>query len=201
MIVSQESRGDNRAMETPKHELRRAIDADEDREIALTPARFAASYQTHVLPLYRYFYQHTGNAADAEDLTATTISKALASLRSYAERGTLAAWLFGIARHTLHDYQRRRCTTVALAETDATLIDRLPLPEQQVMQQEQRDDLYTHIHALPANQREALTLRYFGTLPITEIALVLDRSEGAVKLLIHRALTTLRAQYRQEANQ
>ncbi len=201
MIVSQESRGDNRAMETPKHEIRRATDADEDREIALTPARFAASYRTHVLPLYRYFYQHTGNAADAEDLTATTISKALASLRSYAERGTLAAWLFGIARHTLHDYQRRRCTTVALAETDASVIDRLPLPEQQVMQKEQRDDLYTHIRALPAHQREALTLRYFGTLPIAEIALVLDRSEGAVKLLIHRALTTLRAQYRQEAQQ
>ncbi len=50
----------------------------------------------------------------------------------------------------------------------------------------------------PSSQREALTLRYFGALHIAEIATVLGRSEGAVKLLIHRALTTLRDQYRQE---
>jgi len=196
--VLRESRGDNRAMETPKREIRQTIRIDEDREIALTPGSFATSYTAHVLPLYRYFYQHTGNAADAEDLTATTISKALASLRSYAGRASVAAWLFGIARHTLHDFQRRRGNTVAFTDATMSLADQTPLPEQQVMAREQRDDLLAHIRALPANQREALTLRYFGALRIAEIAIVLDRSEGAVKLLIHRALTTLRDLYRQE---
>ena len=201
MIVSQESRGDNRAMETPKQEIQRAIRTDENGEIALTPGSFAASYTAHVLPLYRYFYQHIGNAADAEDLTATTIGKALASLHSYAGRASVAAWLFGIARHTLHDFQRHRGNTVALTDATKSLTDGTLLPEQQVMAREQQDDLHTHIRALPANQREALTLRYFGALPIAEIAVVLDRSEGAVKLLIHRALTTLRDQYRQEEKQ
>ena len=200
-MVSRESWGDNRVMETPKQEIRGAIRTDETQETALTPGGFAASYTAHVLPLYRYFYQHTGNATDAEDLTATTISKALANLRSYAGRASVAAWLFGIARHTLHDFQRQRGNTVALTDAAMSLADRTPLPEQQVMMREQQDDLHMHIRALPANQREALTLRYFGTLPIAEIAVVLDRSEGAVKLLIHRALTTLRDLYRQEENQ
>jgi RNA polymerase sigma-70 factor (ECF subfamily) len=201
MIVSQESRGDNHAMETPKQEIRRAVCTGENGEIALTPGRFAASYAAYVLPLYRYFSQHTGNAADAEDLTATTIGKALVSLPSYAGRASVAAWLFGIARHTLHDFQRHRGNAVALTDATFSLADGTPLPEQQVMAREQEDDLHAHIRALPANQREALTLRYFGALPIAEIAVVLDRSEGAVKLLIHRALTTLRDQYRQEENQ
>jgi DNA-directed RNA polymerase specialized sigma24 family protein len=48
----------------------------------LTASAFAASYRTSATPLYRYFYHHTGNAADAEDLTASTISSALASLDS-----------------------------------------------------------------------------------------------------------------------
>ncbi len=201
MVGLQGHRGINRAMETPKHESQRTIGTDELHAVGLTPTSFAASYHTHVAPLYRYFSQHTGNAADAEDLTAATISKALVSLPSYAGRGTLAAWLFGIARHTLHDFQRRRGTSVPLADADASLADATPLPEQSVVAQERWDDLHARIRRLPANQREALTLRYFGALPIAEIALVLDRSDGAVKLLIHRALTTLRAQYRQEDQQ
>ncbi len=185
-------------METPKHAPQRPMDAGEPPAEGLTPAAFAASYRTYAVPLYRYFYQHIGNAADAEDLTATTISKALAGLASYAGRAPLAAWLFGIARHTLHDFQRHRGTSVPLADADASLADATPLPEQSVVAQERWGDLHARIRRLPANQREALTLRYFGALPIAEIALVLDRSDGAVKLLIHRALTTLRAQYRQE---
>ncbi|MGI8855722.1 MAG: RNA polymerase sigma factor [Thermomicrobiales bacterium] len=188
-------------METLKHEPLRPLGTEEMHPPVLTPARFAASYHMYVTPLCRYFSQHTGNAADAEDLTAATISKALASLHSYAGRGTLAAWLFGIARHTLHDFQQRRGNTVTLDAMAASLADATPLPEQSVVAQERWDDLHAHIRALPANQREALTLRYFGGLPIAAIAVVLDRSEGAVKLLIHRALTTLRTQYRQEEQQ
>lgn len=111
-MAVRESRGDNRAMETPKHKIRQTTCTDDGQEMALMPESFAAFYQTYVLPLYRYFYQHTGNVADAEDLTATTIGKALASFRSYAGRAPIAAWLFGIARHTPRDFQRRRRNTI-----------------------------------------------------------------------------------------
>jgi len=164
----------------------------------MTASEFAACYGVYVAPLYRYFYHHTGNAADAEDLTANTVSKALVSLDAYTGRGTVGAWLFGIARHTLHDHQRHDCRTVTIEGVVGSLADAAPLPEQFVVRREQEDYLHTRIRALPASQCAALTLRYFGALHIAEIAIVLDRSEGAVKLLIHRALTTLRVQYRQE---
>ncbi len=167
----------------------------------LTAHDFAACYPTYLTPLYRYFSSHVGNIADAEDLTATVIAKAVRSIGGYAGSGTLGAWLFGIARHTLRDHQRQHRTVTTLADFAPFLADTRPLPEQQVMRQEQADHLYAHIAALPASQREALTLRYFAELPLTEIAQVMDRSEGAVKLLIHRALTTLRNQYRSEAPQ
>ncbi len=175
-----------------------ATNADGAPAYPVTAAAFAERYHTYVAPLYRYLFQQTGNAADAEDLTASTLSKALASLDTYAGRGTFMAWLFGIARHTLNDYLRHRCRTVDLAHVAASLPDGGPLPEQTAVRQEQADTLYLRIRDLPASQREALTLRYFGALHIAEIAAVMGRSEGAVKLLIHRALTALRAQYRQE---
>ncbi|MGI8857111.1 MAG: RNA polymerase sigma factor [Thermomicrobiales bacterium] len=169
-----------------------------DVSTPLTASAFAASYRIYVTPLYRYFYHHTSNAADAEDLTASTVSSALASLGSFAGRGTVGAWLFGIARHTLRDHQRRYRGTVAIADVAGSLADASPLPEQHIVWREQEDCLHARIRALSASQRDALTLRYFGALHIAEIAIVLGRSEGAVKLLIHRALTTLRGQYRQE---
>jgi RNA polymerase sigma-70 factor (ECF subfamily) len=48
------------------------------------------------------------------------------------------------------------------------------------------------IRQLPADQHEALALRVFGGLRTTDIAAVLGKSEGAVKMLVHRAVTTLR---------
>lgn len=167
----------------------------------MTPTAFAACYGTYATPLYRYFSQHTGSVADAEDLTATTISKALAHLDSYAGRGTVGAWLFGIARHTLRDFQRRYRRIDDIAAVAGSLADASPLPEQEIVRREREGNLHERIRALSASQREALTLRYFGGLHIAEIAIVLDRSEGAVKLLIHRALTTLRDQYRQEGEE
>lgn len=164
----------------------------------LTAHEFAMHYHTYVAPLYRYFYGRVGNVIEAEDLTASTLDKALRNIGSYAAHGTLGAWLFGIARHTLQDHWRRYRPTVALATLVPPLADTGPLPEQLVVRQERVVRLHAWIAALPESQREALTLRYFAEVPIVQIAHVLGRSEGAVKLLIHRALTTLRDRQRQE---
>src|SRR6266545_2600942 len=79
------------------------------------PLDFAALYQQCAPPVYRFFYQHVGNPQDAEELTATTFSKALASLSRYQEQGRGAAWIFSIARHTLQDERRRRRAHVDIA--------------------------------------------------------------------------------------
>ncbi len=167
--------------------------------IGLTPEEFVASYTPQMLPLYRYFYHQIGNGPDAEDLMATTASEALAHRRRFnPARGTFAAWLFGIARHTLRDFQRQSRPSMDVARLDPPPRDTAPSIESQIVQAEDAAALHAQIRRLPIYQREAVTLRYFGALHIAEIAIVLGRSEGAVKLLIHRALTTLRNRYQRE---
>src|SRR6476661_5814875 len=80
----------------------------DDEAMPLAPLDIAALYTQYGPSVYNFFYQHTGNAQDAEDLTATTFSKALTSRDRYHEQGRLPAWLFSIARHSLLDEQRRR---------------------------------------------------------------------------------------------
>jgi len=155
----------------------------------------AALYCSYVTPLYRYFYHVLNNVQDAEDLTASTINKALLSLEGYRGEGEIGAWLFSIARHTLRDFQRRQRPSLDVAVLTPPPIDPSPSPELQVLQAEQVALLHHLIRQLPDDQREAIRLRYFGALRTAAIAAVLHRSEGATRLLIHRGLTALRQQY------
>ena len=161
-------------------------------------AAFAALYRRYVTSVYRYLYQQTGSPEDAEDLTATTFGKALASLSRYREQGGFAAWLFSIARHTLRDHQRRRRPQLDLEVVASTIPDPSPQPEAQVLRAEEARTLHLLVRQLPADQQEALALRFFGGLRTAEVAVVLGRSEGAVKMLVHRAITALRTDYRRE---
>lgn len=159
---------------------------------------FLALYRQNVAPVYRYFYQQVGNPHDAEDLTATTFAKALASLSGYEEQGKFTAWLFGIARHTLGDFQRSRRQPVDLEVVAPTLVDAGPGPEEAALRAERAARLRRLLRRLPADQQEALILRFFGQLSTAEAATVLGRSEAAVKMLVHRAVAGLRDLYARE---
>lgn len=186
--------------------------AEEQRLIAAAcadPQAFAALYRTYVGPIYRYHYAHVRSVQDAEDLTAATFGAALASLGHYREQDRFAAWLFAIAHHALVDFQRRQSRLVALTDRSDTgteggepmldtLADTATSPEGVVIQADEATRLHQLLTTLPQDQREAVTLRYFGDLRPAEIGVVLGRGDGAVRTLLHRALTRLRRAYREE---
>jgi RNA polymerase sigma factor (sigma-70 family) len=173
------------------------------------PQAFAVLYHTYVGPIYRYHYAHVRTAQDAEDLTAATFGAALASLGHYREQDHFAAWLFAIARHALSDFQRRQRRLLALTDRRAAstdddeppldaLADAAPSPEGYAIQADEATRLHRLLATLPPDQREAVTLRYFGELRPAEIGVVLGRGDGAVRTLLHRALDRLRRAYREE---
>jgi RNA polymerase sigma-70 factor (ECF subfamily) len=157
----------------------------------------AEIYRRYAPALYAFFFRRVGDAHAAEDLTATTFSKMLASLGRYREQGRFEAWLFGVARHVLRNERRRWRTHVDLKTIAPWLADPTPLPETQAVHSEEVRRLHALLADLPADQRAALVLRFFGDLSIDEIAVLMGRSAGAIKMLIHRAMTTLRERYRQ----
>lgn len=159
--------------------------------------QFTALYRRYLKPVYGYFYQHVGSVQDAEDLTAATFSQALASLDRYQEQGRFAAWLFSIARHQLHRHQRGRPWTTQPLPAELAVAAEHELEAQSLGQDESRR-LQGLIQTLPAEQREALTLRFFAELRTADVARLMGRSEGAVKMLVHRAVTTLRDHLRGE---
>jgi RNA polymerase sigma-70 factor (ECF subfamily) len=153
-------------------------------------AAFTTLYQQHAAAVYRYFYHQLGHVQDAEDLTATTFSTALRRFAHYRPgQGTLPAWLFGVAHNCLREHRRRPSPVVPLPPD---LLDPQPLPDGQLLSTERAAALHRAIQGLPADQREALALRFFAGLRTSDVAAVLGKSDGAVKMLVHRAVVALR---------
>jgi RNA polymerase sigma-70 factor (ECF subfamily) len=84
----------------------------------------------------------------------------------------------------------------ALAESSLRMADWLAAdhtsPSERAVRNEQFDRLAVALAELPDAQRMAVEMRYLQKLKVTEIARLLGKSEGAVSLLLHRAVTALR---------
>lgn len=161
---------------------------------------FAALYRRHLDRVYGYLLARLGNVQDAQDLTAQTFITALEHLPRYEPRGKFAAWLVGIARHKALTHLRGSDRYISL-ESAESLAHPAPLPEEIAARQQRMDHVAAALRTLPPDRAEALILRFFGELSLAEVAEVMDRSEAACKMLVHRALRDLKQRLIEEEPQ
>jgi RNA polymerase sigma-70 factor (ECF subfamily) len=159
------------------------------------PQAFGLLYERYVDKIYNYVYYRTGNHHDAEDLTARVFYQALNHIPRYVQRGApFSSWLYRIAHNLManwyRDHSRRQVISLDRLEQVSRPRDEGPL--YQVTWHEQRDALLSAIRGLPTERQELLILKFVNHLPNAEIGQIMGRSEGAIKSLYHRTLTTLR---------
>jgi RNA polymerase sigma-70 factor (ECF subfamily) len=177
-----------------------------DRDAALVAAarhdrtHFDALYRKYLAQVYSYAYYELGDHHEAEDATERTFLAALANLERFEERArpsdgdgasTFRVWLFRIARNVVANERRgRRRHPQAPLDAAALVSDPLDIERGAAF----RDDVaaaWRAVGRLPADRRRAIVLRFVEEMSTAEIAGVLGRSEGAVRVLIHRALRTV----------
>ena len=154
-------------------------------------AAFAPLYERYVDQIFAYAHSLTRNRELAEDVTAATFAKAIEDIPRFEWRGVpYSAWLYRVAAILVARQARRP----AWVDLDAHQpVDGLS-PELIVEQRARADEVRAAVAGLPDDQRDAVLLRFGGDLRNREIAEIMGRSEGAVKLLTFRAITTLRKQ-------
>lgn len=152
---------------------------------------FAMLYRRYLQRVYSYLLSRVGNVQDAQDLTAQTFIAALKSLQSYEARGMFGAWIISIARYKAMDHFR---TTPALVSIDdfQPLFDHSQPLDELVVERLQMEHIAALLEKLNPDRAEALRLRFFGDLKMREIAEMMEKSEGAVKMLVARALDDIR---------
>ncbi len=146
--------------------------------------------------IYRYLYHRLGNQALAEDLTSEVFVR---FLRARVTPDNLAAYLYRTAHNLVVDYVRRN--PAFLEPLDEQLASDRGDPVQHAEIQAERAHLRRAILRLSPDQQQVIVLRYLEGLSHTEIGRILDKPEGAVKALQHRALANLRRLLGAEAPQ
>jgi RNA polymerase sigma-70 factor (ECF subfamily) len=154
------------------------------------PRAFAPLYRRYVDGIYRYCYRHLGTREEAEDATSQVFAQALAGLPHLATQ-PFRAWLFTIAHNVVADVHRTRRPAWSLDDVD-TQTDPAPTPEQAALSAETGRTIRALLARLPDESRELMELRLAG-LTDAEIARVVGRSHGAVRVAQHRTVVRLRA--------
>jgi RNA polymerase sigma-70 factor (ECF subfamily) len=161
------------------------------------PPDDAALFDRYGSVIFAYILKHVSLREDAEDLTLEVFTAALEknNLRHLQAEEQLA-WLKRVAHNKLIDTYRRaqRRISVNIDIVAETLFDDEE-PEEVALQRESYHQLHEHIQQLPPLQQQILYLRYAYNLRFAEIGTLLNKREGAVRQLLSRARTMLRASY------
>jgi RNA polymerase sigma-70 factor (ECF subfamily) len=193
-----------RKVDRPEEGGPRLIPLDRDRLLVeaaqADPAHFDALYRKYVAQVYSYAFYELRDQHEAEDATERTFMAALANLARFEERArpadgagasTFRVWLFRIARNAVAE-RRRRLRRRPEAPLDAAMA--LAGPSDEEGDAARRDEAAAAMRAiarLPGDRRRAVILRFVDEMSTSEVADVLGRSEGAVRVLIHRALRSV----------
>src|SRR3981081_2888430 len=160
------------------------------------PARFAELYESNFERVYAYIVRRVGNRGETEDLTSDVFHHALANLKRFEWRGIpFAAWLFRIAGNLISDrWQSTGRERIREGINDEPeQIEAAQVSPVEIEEIERRATLFRLVETLPVEQRRVVVLRFVEQKSIKEVAREIRKTEGAVKQLQFRALSTLRS--------
>jgi RNA polymerase sigma-70 factor (ECF subfamily) len=154
-----------------------------------------ALYLLHFDRIYSYLHMSVGNRHDAEDLTTQTFLRMLEAIGRFRWRSApFSAWLFRIAHNLAMDHFRATKRWQPEEEVPEPEDAEASSAEDEALQSIGRRSMLELIENLSHDQQQVLTLKFVFSFSNGEAATILGKTEGAVKSLQHRALTSLQKQ-------
>lgn len=156
------------------------------------PLSFARLYDLHVDRVYRYILYRVSDIGIAEDLTQEVFLRSWKALRRFKKTGSpFVAWLLTIAHNLVIDYYRSRKCESSL---EADIVPSYPAtaPQQIAEVRWEQCRLQEAIRQLRPDHQQVIVLHFIEGFEYSEIAALLRKSEGAVRVIQHRALKELR---------
>jgi RNA polymerase sigma-70 factor, ECF subfamily len=171
---------------TDEEALTRAIEGDSEA--------FSTLYQRYVGRIYNYIYYRTGSLMEAEDLTARVFFRAMGNIAKYHQIGVpFSAWLYRIAHNLVANWYRDNSRRKEVPLEDAQDIQyRGEHPEAALEISQEKERMLSIIRKQPPERQQLLILKFVEGMSNAEVAVIMGRSEGAIKSLYHRTLIAMR---------
>ncbi len=154
-------------------------------------------YQRYNRQLYSFIFHMTRNREVSEDMVQNTFYKMLKYRNGFTGYGEFKTWMYHVARNTLNDHFRKVKRTPAQNSLEGfeEIISSEQFADEQLEKQHDLKILDMAMKNLSDENRELLVLCRFQELKYNEIATILNITEGAVKVRVHRALNQLKSNY------
>ncbi len=159
---------------------------------------FIKAYDLYIDKIYRFVYFKVSSKEEAEDLTSAVFLKTW----NYIQEGnlinyqTLRSLVYKIARNLIIDHYRKTShqenISIDSSVSEANLIDDKQDLKKQAEIASDMALVEAKLTKLKDEYREVVVLRFINELSITEIADILDKSKGNVRVMVYRALKALR---------
>ena len=164
--------------------VRRAVRGDAEA--------FGDLYVRYLDDIYRYIFYKVRDEKSAEDLTERVFIKAWEAIEGYEHRGyPFSSWLYRIAHNVVVDHYRNTREEEPLEAVAFTLADQSPGPEQTVIERREVSRLLEALAELSEDKQRLIILRFVEGLSHAQVAQILGKSEGACRVMQHRALLAL----------
>jgi len=156
-------------------------------------ASFDALYSHYIPAIYRFVYMKVSHREEAEDLTHEVFLLAWQNLHRYTSRGfPFSSWLYQIARNKVIDHYRLKKPNISLEDTHVDLVKIENQMESDVDQELSLEKIKTVLHELTPDQQDVILMKFMEDCTHAEIAVALGKSQGAIRLLQHRAINELK---------
>jgi RNA polymerase sigma-70 factor (ECF subfamily) len=169
-------------------------------------------HKRYYAKLYKLAFVKLGNEDDAHDIASEAFLRAMRNVFNLdpLSSASLYPWLHTVVANLVVDLYRRRAQIETVSDTPEagdllSIFERIedegPLPEEIVARKQVQAAVREALTHLPDGQAQAVYYRFVGELSLAEIGEVMDKSEGAIKSLLHRGMLSLRARVEAMADQ
>ncbi|MBT3412470.1 MAG: RNA polymerase sigma factor [Candidatus Jacksonbacteria bacterium] len=164
------------------------------------PEAFAQIYDGYIDDIYRFVFYKVSHQHEAEDLSSEVFLKTWAYIKGGNSVKNVRALLYRIARNLVIDYYRtnKKRTAVNYEDLSEILASKDPHLDEEISFDELRLLLEKGIYSLTEDYRDIILLRYVEGLTIQEISEIMDRTKGACRVLLHRAIKALKLAIRKD---
>jgi len=154
---------------------------------------FGSLYDYYQPRIYRFVLIKVGRREEAEDLTHEVWKNAWQNIRSYKSVGhPFSSWLYEIARNQIVDYYRARKNETSLEKIDPNYFVAPAIAEFNVEERLEIERVGVAIQKLKPEYQDVVIMRFVEDMPAKEVATILNKSEGAIKLMQYRAIKELK---------
>lgn len=153
---------------------------------------FGSLYDQHVDKIYRYVFLKVGVKEAAEDIAAEVFTKSWRKFKAGVEIKNASAYLYQVARAEIANHYRLATKAKILSADNLPVPDNADNPEDIQIKQAEIYNLRLRLRDLKEDYQDILIWRYVDGMSNEEIAKRVNKTEGAVRVALHRALAELK---------